>query len=97
MAFGRPIVAFDLLEHRRSAEDAAVYVAPNDHVAFARAIRDLLVHPELRERMSHIARTRFHGELAWEKGEEQLLSMYRELLREARNTKYTASAGAVSQ
>jgi glycosyltransferase involved in cell wall biosynthesis len=33
MAFGRPIVAFDLLEHRRSAESAAVYVEGNDDAA----------------------------------------------------------------
>jgi glycosyltransferase involved in cell wall biosynthesis len=40
MAFGCPIVAFDLVEHRRSAESAAIYVAPNDDAALARTTRD---------------------------------------------------------
>jgi glycosyltransferase involved in cell wall biosynthesis len=80
MAFGRPIVAFDLLEHRRSAESAAVYVHANDDIAMARAIRDLLLDPERRDIMSRFGRARFGEALSWENSEKALIAMYRRLL-----------------
>jgi glycosyltransferase involved in cell wall biosynthesis len=80
MAFGRPIVAFDLLEHRRSAESAAVYVEANDDAALARAIRELLLDVERRHSMSQFARARFREVLAWENSEKQLIATYRYLL-----------------
>jgi glycosyltransferase involved in cell wall biosynthesis len=80
MAFGRPIVAFDLIEHRRSAESAAVYVEGNDDAALGRAIRELLLDVERRRIMSQFARTRFREELAWENSERQLIATYRQLL-----------------
>ena len=80
MAFGRPIVAFDLLEHRRSAESAAVYVEGNDDAALARAMRELLLDVEWRQNMSQFARTRFREELAWENSEQRLIATYRQLL-----------------
>ena len=80
MAFGRPIIAFDLMEHRRSAESAAVYVKGNDDVAMGRAIRDLLVDGERRRSMSQFGRTRFREELAWENSEPRLISTYQQLL-----------------
>ena len=46
MAFELPVVAFDLKETRVSADDAAVYVEPNDVAAYARAIVELLDDPE---------------------------------------------------
>jgi glycosyltransferase involved in cell wall biosynthesis len=79
MAFGLPIVAFDLLEHRRSAESAAVYVG-NDDAALGHAIRDLVLDPERRETMSRFARTRFLETLAWENSERQLIAGYEQLL-----------------
>ena len=39
MAFELPVVAFDLKETRVSADDAAVYVQPNDVAAYARRDR----------------------------------------------------------
>ena len=43
MAFELPVVAFDLMETRVSAEDAAVYVEPNDDRSGTReAIAELL-------------------------------------------------------
>jgi glycosyltransferase involved in cell wall biosynthesis len=38
MAFGLPVIAFDLRETRVSAGDAAVYVTPNDIHEYAAAI-----------------------------------------------------------
>lgn len=86
MSFGRPIVAFDLLEHRRSAESAAVYVVGNDHAAMAGAIRDLLLDPQRRQNMAQFARSRFREELAWDNSEPRLVSLYRQLLGGAVST-----------
>ncbi len=84
MAFGRPIVAFDLVEHRRTAESAAVsaavYVKGNDDAALGRAIRELLLNAELRQSMSAFARARFRKDLAWENSEKHLIATYRNLL-----------------
>jgi glycosyltransferase involved in cell wall biosynthesis len=80
MAFGRPIVAFDLVEHRRSAESAAIYVEGNDDAVLGRAIRELLGDVERRQIMSQFARTRFREELAWENSEQRLIGTYRQLL-----------------
>jgi glycosyltransferase involved in cell wall biosynthesis len=80
MAFGRPIVAFDLVEHRRSAESAAEYVEGNDDAGLGRAMRELLLDTERRQKMSQFARARFREELAWENSEERLIAAYRQLL-----------------
>jgi len=80
MAFGRPIVAFDLVEHRRTAESAAVYVKGNDDAALGRAIRDLLLDVERGQSMSAFARARFRKDLAWENSEQRLIATYRQLL-----------------
>jgi glycosyltransferase involved in cell wall biosynthesis len=78
MAFGLPVVAFDLKEHRRSAESAAVYV-PNDDAALGRAIRELVLDGERRETMSRFARQRFREFLAWENSEQRLIAAYQRL------------------
>lgn len=95
MAFGRPIVAFDLLEHRRSACSAAIYVEPNSHAAMARAIRDLLLDPERRQVMSQFARARFSEALAWENSEKQLIATYRHLLEPETRSGEMDAAGRV--
>jgi glycosyltransferase involved in cell wall biosynthesis len=80
MALGKPIVAFDLLEHRRSALGAAHYVEPNDTSKFASGIREVLKNEQLRQQMSKFARDRFQGVLAWEISEDNLLRAYNELI-----------------
>lgn len=52
MACGNPIVSFDLLESRRSAGDAAVYVEGDDAVGFAVAMSELLNDPARRQKMA---------------------------------------------
>ena len=42
MAQGKPIVAFDLPEHRFTAQAAAMYVRPTDELEFARAMAQLV-------------------------------------------------------
>ncbi len=82
MAFGLPVVAFDLKEHRYSAESAAVYVPGNDDDAFGRAIRELLLDKERRASMSLFARQRFSKFLAWENSEKRLIAAYEKLFEQ---------------
>jgi glycosyltransferase involved in cell wall biosynthesis len=80
MAFSKPIVTFDLKETRFSAQDAAVYVKPNNEAAFAEALAQLMDHPEERKRMGECGRRRVEQELAWSKVGKNLLAAYSMLL-----------------
>jgi len=82
MSLGKPIIAFDLLEHRRSALEAAHYIEPNDVTKFATGIRELLKDEQRRERMSKFAKDRFQRALAWEVSEENLVRAYHQLLND---------------
>ncbi len=63
MALGKPIVAFDLPEHRVSAGEAAVYATGNDDMQMARLIAELIDDPERRARMGAIG-TGARGDIA---------------------------------
>jgi glycosyltransferase involved in cell wall biosynthesis len=65
MAFGLPVVSFDLTETRVSAGAAALYVEPNDEGAFAETICALLDDPPRRGQMSAHARRRAVESLDW--------------------------------
>jgi glycosyltransferase involved in cell wall biosynthesis len=79
MAMAKPIVAFDLPEHRFSARDAAVYVTDNDEQAFARALTDLLDDPERRHQLGAAGRLRIEQELSWGHQVPKLLGVYEAL------------------
>jgi len=79
MAMGKPIVAFDLPEHRVTAQNGALYARPNDELEFARQIAVLMDDPERRERMGKEGRKRIESELAWSYQAENLLEAYKAL------------------
>jgi glycosyltransferase involved in cell wall biosynthesis len=79
MVMGKPIVAFDLPEHRVSARDAAVYAQANDERDFARRIEELMDDPKRRRSMGEIGRERVRSDLAWEHQERNLLAAYEAL------------------
>lgn len=79
MTLGKPIVAFDLPEHRVTAAEAALYARPNDELDFARQIAALMDDPERRAAMGQIARQRIETDLAWPHQAERLLAAYRTL------------------
>ncbi len=79
MALGKPLVAFDLPEHRVTAERAAVYVSPNDELDFARALEQLMDDRMRRERMGAYGRQRVQEELRWEHSVPNLLEAYRKV------------------
>jgi glycosyltransferase involved in cell wall biosynthesis len=81
MAFELPVVAFDLVETRVSAADAAVYVKPTgdperDVREYAKAIVDLIDNADGRARMGKLGRARVEEELAWPYQERAYLSVY---------------------
>lgn len=79
MALEKPIVAFDLPEHRVTAQDAAVYARPNDELDFAQQIASLMDDPERRKKMGELGRDRVVRELAWRHQEKHLLEAYEAL------------------
>lgn len=79
MALGKPTVAFDLPEHRFTAQDAAVYAHPNDELDYARHIVLLMDDPERRMEMGQRGRERVETELAWSYQKKHLLKAYEAL------------------
>lgn len=86
MAIGKPIVSFDLPEHRFSAQGAAIYAKPNDELDFARKIAYLMDNPEIREEMANVGRSRIQHELSWPHQAQELLSAYESVFSKARNS-----------
>ncbi|MGB8340304.1 MAG: glycosyltransferase family 4 protein [Chthoniobacterales bacterium] len=80
MAFAKPIVSFDLKETRFSAQDAAIYVQPNNEAEFAKAIVQMMDQPELRGKMGACGRRRVEDELQWSVVGKNLLTAYETLL-----------------
>jgi glycosyltransferase involved in cell wall biosynthesis len=80
MAYELPVVAFDLRETRVSADDAAVYVTPNDVHKYARAIVALMDNESARARMGKLGRTRVEQELAWSYQRDAYLGVYHDLI-----------------
>lgn len=80
MALGKPIVAFDLPEHRITAQDAALYAYPNSELDFAKKIASLIDDPTKRIRMGQIGKKRIKDELAWRHQKHHLIKAYNILI-----------------
>jgi len=76
MAMSRPTVAYDLVEARVSAGDAALYAEANDERSFAQQINALLDDAELRARMGAVGRERIEAGLSWEASTRELVRAY---------------------
>lgn len=87
MALGKPVVAFDLPEHRFSAREAALYVRPNDELELARALAQLMDAPALREAMGALGRRRVEDALDWCHSVPNLLAAYRAVLAEGASSR----------
>lgn len=79
MALGKPIVQFDLVEGKVSAQEASLYALKNDPVDMAKKIAELLDDPARRERMGSYGRHRVVNELEWEYEAPKLLAAYERL------------------
>jgi glycosyltransferase involved in cell wall biosynthesis len=76
MAYSKPVVSFDLKETRYSAQDAALFVPPNDELAFAKATARLMDDAGLREKMGRFGRERVEKDLQWSVVSKNLVSAY---------------------
>ena len=83
MALKKPVVAFDLPEHRYTAQDAALYATPNDELDMARVIAALMDDPGRRRELGELGRQRVETQLAWSHSVPNLLAAYRTLFAEA--------------
>jgi glycosyltransferase involved in cell wall biosynthesis len=80
MAVGLPVLAFDLIEARVSAGDAADYASNNDPLDMADRLIALLHDRERRDRMRAIGSERVRSTLAWEHQAPKLVGAYRRLI-----------------
>jgi glycosyltransferase involved in cell wall biosynthesis len=80
MSLAKPVVAFDLPEHRFTAQGAALYATPNDELEFARILADLMDNPTRRKAMGQLGRKRMETQLAWDFAVPHLLRAYRAIL-----------------
>lgn len=76
MAFELPVVAFDLVETKVSAGEAAVYAQPNDVEDYADAILDLLADETRRKEMGAEGRRRVEDVLAWRHQAKRYVDVY---------------------
>src|SRR5262245_2369467 len=80
MAFGLPVIAFDLKETRVSADRAAVYVQSGDVAAYAKAIVELLDDDVRCVEMGRVGRRRVEEELGWPHQREAYVGVYDRLV-----------------
>jgi glycosyltransferase involved in cell wall biosynthesis len=98
MALAKPIVAFDLPEHRYTAQGAALYAKSNDELEFARALVQLMDDPAQRRAMGASGRQRIESELAWHYSVPHLLSAYHKVLQaQETERKYSNDAPEISK
>jgi glycosyltransferase involved in cell wall biosynthesis len=79
MALAKPIVAYDLTEHRVTADESALYAQSDDEVDMARQFARLIEEPELRTRLGAIGCERVKQHLAWHHQRKRLLNVYNDL------------------
>lgn len=84
MACAKPVVCYDLREHRYSAGEGALYARADDVDDLAACIEQLLDDPALRARMGAYNRERFLTQMAWEHNAGRLLAAYERLCEPTR-------------
>jgi glycosyltransferase involved in cell wall biosynthesis len=87
MALGKPIVAFDLPEHRVTADAAALYARPNDELEFAQKIVELMDNADMRRRMGEFGKHRIETDLNWDRQAENLIEAYDALAKQDKTRK----------
>ncbi|MGN9910414.1 glycosyltransferase family 4 protein [Phytohabitans sp. LJ34] len=84
VARGLPVVAADLVETRRTAGEAAVYVPNGTPSEYANAIDELLRDRERRAKMREVGLARFTGQLAWDHQARAYVRVWHQLLARRR-------------
>ena len=75
LAAGRPVVAYELRETRRTAGEAALYAPCGDSDAFARLVARVAADGDLRRSLHRAARERA-PDLVWERSAPVLVGLY---------------------
>jgi glycosyltransferase involved in cell wall biosynthesis len=76
MALGKPIVQFDVVEGRYSAQAASLYARGNDAEDLAAKLLELLDDPARRAEMGEYGRRRVENDLEWRHEAPKLLAAY---------------------
>ena len=93
MAFGLPVVAFDLRETRVSAADAAAYATPNEVGELAQLLVELIDDEPRRRAMGTAGRARVEQELAWGHQAPRYVGVYKALTTGSRRRLAVATGG----
>jgi glycosyltransferase involved in cell wall biosynthesis len=80
MFFNLPIVAFDLLETRRSGDNAVCYARVGDEAHFSELIVELLPDAERRRALGRAARIRLDTALSWRVSTRNLITVMDDLI-----------------
>jgi glycosyltransferase involved in cell wall biosynthesis len=96
MALGKPLVAFDLVETRYSAGDAALFATSNDELDFAEKVCWLLDRPDEVARRGELGRVRAR-EIGWENSVPELLRAYSEGLGASPRSRAESAGNAVDR
>jgi glycosyltransferase involved in cell wall biosynthesis len=80
MAFGKPIVQFEVTEGRYSAGEASLYATPNDPADMAAKIVELLADPARRALMGEVGRKRVEERFGWNHQVRPLIAAYQRAL-----------------
>lgn len=81
MAFGVPVLSFDLHETMRVLDGCGVAVE-GDERAYAKALSSLLDDPEQREELGSAGRRRVEQELSWQRQAQTYVRVFDELTRD---------------
>jgi glycosyltransferase involved in cell wall biosynthesis len=81
MSYGKVTVSFDLLESRRTAGSAAIYVDRDDPALYGDAILEILDDPMRREKLGRAASERVRTSLHWGLSRNLLLEAYEQVFR----------------
>lgn len=85
MFFSLPIVAFDLLETRRSGADAMRYARIGDEAHFCSQLIELLRDEPRRKALGNLGRLRLDMALSWRVSSRNLVSLIEQLLEPGRD------------
>jgi glycosyltransferase involved in cell wall biosynthesis len=80
MAYGKPVVSYDLKEGRRTLGSAALYARPNDPFDFGDKIEALLESESLRTTLGESGRKRVEEGLNWQVQSAKLVAAFDDLL-----------------
>lgn len=97
MAFGKPIVQYEVREGRFSAQDASLYAAKNDPKDFADKILALLEDEKSRADMGAFGRKRVVSALSWQRQIPSLLNAYLVAIGETRRITAPAESSSAAE